>query len=1261
MDIQFDAQGVLYIADRENRRVRKIANDIVSHVAGDGRLVHIASILGEILGYGGPAAQAVVGPPGVLAVEKDGNLLIASDANITRVDMRTGIITLVAGVNRYTFQGEEGPALNAGFNTPLGMAVDRDGAIYISDTLNGRIRVISSASATSLVTFNTNPPGLRTIVDGQEVAHGQQLRWIPGSTHQISLRATQASGDTRYVFSRWSSGEGATQQIRAGSGSSVYTASFDTEYRLNLVVNGSGSVVPEPASSDSGFYPAGSVVRLVPVRGADWTFQGFSGDASGSGEADVTMSRPRNVTADFAPPVPELSVTPDRLTFRAQEGGGATSEQLVTIASTGSPLGFRAAASAGYVRVNAGQTTTPGLARVSIDPGGLRPGTYEAALNITPGGAAAVSVPVTVVVTPAPVKPRLLVDPPVIDIGVTSSEISLTRFLEVRSAGEPIRIGWGVRSGAQWLVVRTDANQSATPARLRLDVLPAGLPAGTYSGRVEVTSPDSDNGVEVIVVNLSIQPEAPRQLFPSVQKMYFQQRLKRQAAAQPPDPQTIDITANQSSTRFYPRAAVSAPVAWLAVDATDGSANPAAPSTIAVTANGDRLQPGVYDGSVELRLNPNGDAVSRIPVQLEVLAPAPAVLTSDRPDVRFDLPAGLSAQPIVWSVRNDSEDPVTLAVTSDASWLRVSAERADASADRPGLVRIDPDVTGLAPGTYAGTVTADSGDTQLKLPVVLTVNQSSRKMVAAERAVRILGKAGARLQSRSLDLFLDGQGAATWTASATTEKGGAWLKLNPATGNLSGGGSQRVFIETTPLAAGTYSGRIRIASPQMDNTEEIVVTMEISADKDAPPEVDRAGVVLVGSPGATQTSRVSISPFYGSSNAYNRDAAIRLQPEAWLRSSKSAVRLDAIGSGNFEFWAQPGNLPAGQYPGSVTVVFPDGKTQVIGVVLIIPSSSSGKLPSADGVCQPSKLTSIFANPEGLNVRVGQAAKTEFAIVDNCGGLLTSGAVSNSFSSGDRPVDLRPVGDGVWRASWVPRLGEASAIGINLDVLAPQGVMEVASTRLVTYLTGRSDAPLIDRTTPFVTPGQRERTLAAAPGGRIVIRGEKLADSRIQSSGPAAQLGNTQVTLGGLPMLLLSVSPSEIEAVVPVGLNPNVAHSLIVTRGGEISAPEPLSVADNWPTIVEAGQSLAGGLDLVLTHLNAASVARSIVKVNGASCTLTQVAPVRNEPGFYFARATGCDGSEGGSVQTGTSTSKTGSGAIVRKQARRGGAVAASRE
>ena len=132
--------GSLYIADREGNRVwRRAPSGATTVVAGNGEL-----------GFGGDNASALdsqLNHPMAVAVDAAGDLFIADEGNnrIRRVDANTNVITTVAGNDDiYGFGGDGGRADRALLSLPLGVAVARNGDVYISDTGNDRVRRVGT-------------------------------------------------------------------------------------------------------------------------------------------------------------------------------------------------------------------------------------------------------------------------------------------------------------------------------------------------------------------------------------------------------------------------------------------------------------------------------------------------------------------------------------------------------------------------------------------------------------------------------------------------------------------------------------------------------------------------------------------------------------------------------------------------------------------------------------------------------------------------------------------------------------------------------------------------------------------------------------------------------------------------------------------------------------------------------------------------------------------------------------------------------------
>ena len=66
----------------------------------------------------------------------------------------SGTLTLVAGNSRAGFSGDGGPAVKAQLNAPQGMALDKAGNLYIADSLNNRVRMVTSSGLISTFAGN---------------------------------------------------------------------------------------------------------------------------------------------------------------------------------------------------------------------------------------------------------------------------------------------------------------------------------------------------------------------------------------------------------------------------------------------------------------------------------------------------------------------------------------------------------------------------------------------------------------------------------------------------------------------------------------------------------------------------------------------------------------------------------------------------------------------------------------------------------------------------------------------------------------------------------------------------------------------------------------------------------------------------------------------------------------------------------------------------------------------------------------------------
>ena len=132
--------GMLYVVERNGNSVRRadLAKGTIERFAGTGKKGYS--------GDGGKALDATFDGPKEIDIDKDGNVFVVDTENeaIRRIDAKTGIVTTVAGKGRTKTPGlgDGGAATAATLGRPHGVAVGPDGAVYIGDSNSHRIRKV---------------------------------------------------------------------------------------------------------------------------------------------------------------------------------------------------------------------------------------------------------------------------------------------------------------------------------------------------------------------------------------------------------------------------------------------------------------------------------------------------------------------------------------------------------------------------------------------------------------------------------------------------------------------------------------------------------------------------------------------------------------------------------------------------------------------------------------------------------------------------------------------------------------------------------------------------------------------------------------------------------------------------------------------------------------------------------------------------------------------------------------------------------------
>jgi sugar lactone lactonase YvrE len=191
--VAFDASGNAYVADSANNTIRMVTPaGVVTTLAGS------ASASGSANGTGSAALFKV--PTGI-AVDASGNVFVADSGNYTiRKITPEGVVTTFAGTAG-TSGDTDGLGAGATFGTITQIALDGSGNLYVADTGNGAIRVVSPTGQVSTLVSNfANLQGVAVASSGTVYASdatNQEIYLIPASGSVATLAGISGTAGSK--------------------------------------------------------------------------------------------------------------------------------------------------------------------------------------------------------------------------------------------------------------------------------------------------------------------------------------------------------------------------------------------------------------------------------------------------------------------------------------------------------------------------------------------------------------------------------------------------------------------------------------------------------------------------------------------------------------------------------------------------------------------------------------------------------------------------------------------------------------------------------------------------------------------------------------------------------------------------------------------------------------------------------------------------------------------------------------------------------
>ncbi len=403
-----DAGGVVYVADSGNNRVRKVDHGLITSMftvtsptgvaaAGSGWVYIAAS------GYFGTQfkANANLSAARDVALDRAGNAYATTGQFVRKVNAAGAVTTVAGGGGARYFGGDNGPAIAARLNAPAGVAVDDLGNWYIADTGNHRVRKISAGGVMSTLA-GTGEPGakgdhgpaaLAQLNNPRSVAVDSLRNIYVADSGNNAVRMITPGGVISTVFGQLND----PSYVAVGPDGSVYVADAGNNRVLRLSPGGTMSTVTQMVqpravavngAGDVFVSGAASVVKIPAAGGFSTVLDGLSSPrglvATPAGElliAETGANVIRRVTA--AGVVSTIAGT-GAAGFSGDEGAAAEAQLNAPLDIAMDANGAIWIADSGNNRVRAlaaaaaiAADTDPGVTLVSaatLAPGAIAPG-----------------------------------------------------------------------------------------------------------------------------------------------------------------------------------------------------------------------------------------------------------------------------------------------------------------------------------------------------------------------------------------------------------------------------------------------------------------------------------------------------------------------------------------------------------------------------------------------------------------------------------------------------------------------------------------------------------------------------------------------------------------------------------------------------------------------------------------------------------------------------------------------------------------------
>ncbi len=677
-------------------------------------------------------------------------------------------------------------------------------------------------------------------------------------------------------------------------------------------------------------------------------------------------------------------------------------------------------------------------------------------------------------------------------------------------------------TSGNWLSVTPAFSNSSSSITITAN--PAGLGGGSYSGTVTLSY--EGDVTTTIPVTLTISGASSSVALTAPASMTISYSPPAGIGSSPAGSNSVS-------------AAVTLGNSWLSVSPASGTT----PASFTVSVNTTGITSGPLSGNIQITASGVNNSPLNVPVTLNVSS---STLTVPSTPLTFNYTLG-GTVPAAQSVNVTGTSGISFTTSTGASaWLTATP-----SGTVPSPVSISVSPSGLAAGTYNGTVTVTSaGAAGSPAGIPVTLNVIAPALTAAPSQLNFSYQIGSATQpvAKSISV-VDTSNVSFTVTAATIPAGGSWLLVTPGTGSASG--TVSVSVNATGLAANTYNGTVTIAAagatPQVVSVSLMVSMPAITVSASSLSYAYQVG----GTAPSAQTITIGGTP----NLAFTATAA----GGAWLSATPSGTT-----PGSVSVSVNAAGLAVNTYNGTVTIAAPGATSQVVNVTLVVSNSPIiSASPSALNFTYQTSGTAPVAQPINIGGSAGIAFTATAATAS--GGSWLSVSPGSGVTPGSVNVSVNPSGLA------------ASTYNGTISITATGAASQTVTVTLVVS------------TQPALTASPSSLSFSYTIGGTAPA-------AQSVNAGGASGLAYTAAPAAGASWLAVTPGSGTLPGLLSASVNPGTltagtyTSSIVVTAAGTSNSPLTIPV-----TLIVTG--VAPAITLSASSLNFGAITGGAAPAN----------------------------------------------------------------